>query len=95
MKIQALLTAIAMNLKKLAAAVMLLLCAIIEHGAARPIRASVGRNFFNSPRGTVFCPAALPQKSGAHPNMPGVSYAPAGHPSQMVVEVGHPIIFDI
>jgi hypothetical protein len=40
-------------------------------------------------------PAALPQKSGAHPNMPGVSYAPAGHPSQMVDEVGHRIMFDI
>jgi len=40
-------------------------------------------------------PTALPQKSGAHPNMPGVSYAPAGHPSQMVDEVGHRIMFDI
>ena len=40
-------------------------------------------------------PTALPQKSGAHPNMPGVSYAPAGHPSQMVDEVGHRIVFDI
>jgi hypothetical protein len=40
-------------------------------------------------------PTALPQKSGAHPNMPGVSYAPAGHPSQMVDEKGHRIMFDI
>jgi hypothetical protein len=40
-------------------------------------------------------PTALPQRSGAHPNMPGVSYAPAGHPSQMVDEVGHRIMFDI
>jgi hypothetical protein len=40
-------------------------------------------------------PTVLPQKSGAHPNMPGVSYAPAGHPSQMVDEVGHRIMFDI
>lgn len=41
MKIQALLTAIAMNLKKLAAALMLLACSIIENRPARPIRASV------------------------------------------------------
>ena len=40
MKIQALLTAIAMNLKKLAAAVILLLCSIIEMRAARPNSAS-------------------------------------------------------
>lgn len=40
-------------------------------------------------------PVTLPQKTGAHPNMPGVSYAPAGHPSQMVDEVGHRIMFDI
>ncbi|MFN6978968.1 MAG: transposase, partial [Gemmobacter sp.] len=40
MKIQALLTAIAMNLKKLAAALMLLACSIIEDRAARPTRAS-------------------------------------------------------
>ncbi len=40
MKIQALLTAIAMNLEKLAAAVMLLLCAIIEMHSARPHPAS-------------------------------------------------------
>ena len=40
MKIQALMTAIAMNLKKLAAAVMLLLCSIIEMRAARPNPAS-------------------------------------------------------
>lgn len=37
MKIQALLTAIAMNLKKLAAAVILLLCSVMEMRAARPI----------------------------------------------------------
>ncbi|MBT0779135.1 transposase [Paracoccus sp. pheM1] len=36
MRIQALLTAIAMNLKKLAAAMMLLLCSIIEMRAVRP-----------------------------------------------------------
>lgn len=41
MKIQALLTAIAMNLKKLAAALMLLACSMIENRPARPIRASV------------------------------------------------------
>lgn len=40
MKIHALMTAIAMNLKKLAAAVMLLLCSIIEMRAARPNPAS-------------------------------------------------------
>jgi transposase len=40
MKIQALLTAIAMNLKKLAAGAMLLLCLIIEVRAARPNPAS-------------------------------------------------------
>jgi transposase len=40
MKIQALITAIAMNLKKLAAAVMLLLCSIIGMCAARPNPAS-------------------------------------------------------
>ena len=43
----------------------------------------------------VALPTALPQKSGAHPNMPGVSYAPANHPSQMVDEKGHRIMFDI
>lgn len=41
MKIQALLTAIAMNLKKLAAAVMLLFWAIIESRAARQTLTSV------------------------------------------------------
>jgi transposase len=40
MKIQALLTAIAMNLKKLEAALMLLVCSIIENRPARPTRAS-------------------------------------------------------
>lgn len=40
MKIQALLTAIAMNLKKLAAAVMLFFFSVIESRAARPIPAS-------------------------------------------------------
>jgi IS5 family transposase len=40
MKIQALLTAIAMNLKKLAAAVILLLCSVMEMRAARPMPAS-------------------------------------------------------
>ena len=40
MKIQALMTAIAMNLKKLAAAVMLLICPIIEPRAVRPNPAS-------------------------------------------------------
>jgi hypothetical protein len=39
--------------------------------------------------------AFIPQKSGPHPNMPGVSYAPARHPSQMVDEKGHRIMFDI
>jgi len=43
----------------------------------------------------VSLPTAIPQKSGAHPNMPGVSYAPSGHPSQMVDEKGHRIMFDI
>jgi hypothetical protein len=41
MKIQALLTAIAMNPKKLAAALTLLACSIIERRQARPIRASL------------------------------------------------------
>ena len=41
MKIQALLTAIAMNLKKLAAALMLLVCSIIENCPARPAQESV------------------------------------------------------
>ena len=27
--------------------------------------------------------------------MPGISYAPAGHPGQMVDEKGHRIMFDI
>jgi hypothetical protein len=40
MKIQALMTAIAMNLEKLAAAAMLLLCSIIGMRAARPNPAS-------------------------------------------------------
>jgi hypothetical protein len=41
MKIQALLTAIAMNLKKLAAALALLVCSIVKNRPARPTRASV------------------------------------------------------
>jgi transposase len=41
MKIQALLTAIAMNLKKLAATQLLLVCSIIENRPARPAQASV------------------------------------------------------
>lgn len=40
MKIQALLTAIAMNLNKLAAALILLVCSIIENRPARPTQAS-------------------------------------------------------
>jgi hypothetical protein len=40
-------------------------------------------------------PTVLPQKSGAHPNMRGVSYAPEDHPSQMLDEKGHRIMFDI
>ena len=39
--------------------------------------------------------AFIPQKTGPHPNMPGISYAPAGHPGQMVDEKGHRIMFDI
>ena len=54
MKIRALQTAIAMNLKKLAAALMLLVCSIIENREARPIRASVRNDFLNSPHRTVF-----------------------------------------
>lgn len=46
-------------------------------------------------RDVIALPTALPQKPVAHPNMPGVSYAPAGHPSQMVDEAGHRIMFDI
>lgn len=41
MKIQALLTAIAMNLKKLAAAVILMICSILENRPARPAQTSV------------------------------------------------------
>lgn len=40
-------------------------------------------------------PTALPQRSGAHPNMPGVSYAPEGYSGRMVDEKGHRIMFDI
>jgi tape measure domain-containing protein len=40
-------------------------------------------------------PTALPQKSGPHPNMPGVSYAPEGYPGITVDEKGHRIMFDI
>lgn len=40
-------------------------------------------------------PVALPQRSGPHPNMPGISYAPPGDPSRMVDEKGHRIMFDI
>lgn len=54
MKIQALLTATAMNLKKLAAAILMFFFSIIEIRAARPTPASVRMDFFNSPRGTVF-----------------------------------------
>ena len=39
--------------------------------------------------------AFIPQKSGPHPNMPGVSYAPEGYPGRMVDEKGHKIMFDI
>jgi len=39
--------------------------------------------------------AFIPQKSGPHPNMPGVSYAPEGYPGRMVDEKGHRIMFDI
>jgi hypothetical protein len=39
--------------------------------------------------------AFIPQKSGPHPNMPGVSYAPKGYPGIMVDEKGHRIMFDI
>ena len=39
MKIQALLTAIAMNLKKLAAAALFMICAILETRTLRPERA--------------------------------------------------------
>lgn len=35
------------------------------------------------------------QLTGPHPTMRGVSYAPAGHPGQMVDEKGHRIMFDI
>jgi hypothetical protein len=41
MKIEALLTAIAMNLKKLAAALMLLVCSTIENRPARPVQESI------------------------------------------------------
>jgi hypothetical protein len=41
MKIQALLTAIAMNLKKMAAALMLLVWLVLENPQARPVQASV------------------------------------------------------
>ena len=40
-------------------------------------------------------PTALPQMSGPHPHMRGISYAPDGHPSRMVDEKGHRIMFDI
>jgi len=40
-------------------------------------------------------PVALPQKQGPHPTMRGISYAPASHPSRMVDEKGHRIMFDI
>jgi hypothetical protein len=39
--------------------------------------------------------AFIPQKSGPHPNMPGVSYAPKGYPGITVDEKGHRIMFDI
>jgi len=39
--------------------------------------------------------AFIPQKTGPHPNMPGVSYAPEGYPGRMVDEKGHKIMFDI
>ena len=39
--------------------------------------------------------AFIPQKTGPHPNMPGVSYAPEGYPGRMVDEKGHRIMFDI
>jgi|688.fasta_scaffold218693_2 hypothetical protein len=39
--------------------------------------------------------AFIPQKQGPHPTMRGISYAPASHPSRMVDEKGHRIMFDI
>lgn len=40
-------------------------------------------------------PTALPQKSGAHPRMQGISYARPNDVSNMFDEEGHRIIFDI
>jgi hypothetical protein len=40
-------------------------------------------------------PTALPQKTGPHPNMKGVSYAPAGYNTNMTDEKGYRIMFDI
>jgi len=56
----------------------------------------LGIEFFaQSTAEALALPVALPQRSGAHPNMPGISYAPADHPSRMVDEKGHRIMFDI
>jgi hypothetical protein len=49
----------------------------------------------NRYRQAIELPTALPKKSGAHPNMPGISYAPEGYAGQMMDEKGHKIMFDI
>jgi tape measure domain-containing protein len=49
----------------------------------------------NRYRQAIELPTALPKKSGAHPNMPGISYAPEGYAGQMMDEKGHKIMFEI
>jgi len=58
MKIQAPLTAIAMNLKNLAISIMMLLCSSIKLRPAQTIPKMASGNFFNSPRGIISAPDA-------------------------------------
>jgi len=60
-------------------------------GSLRESAASIKEKYAEA----LALPTALPQRSGPHPRMPGVSYAPEGYPGIMVDEKGHRIMFDI
>jgi len=60
-------------------------------GSLRESAASIKEKYAEA----LALPTALPQRSGPHPRMPGVSYAPEGYPGRMVDEKGHRIMFDI
>jgi hypothetical protein len=62
-----------------------------EYQGKKAIRESVESISKNYAEALAF----IPQKQGPHPTMRGISYAPASHPSRMVDEKGHRIMFDI